>query len=269
MVNANPAQAAEDSAEIQTPTEKVETVDPKTVTHVDKAADEQTSDQIDKAIEKSVDEKVNKTVDDSAKKPVDEQVEKLSDKKTEKQEADEQSSDTKKDIDDKAGDAAKKVSAAPMLETNKETVSDLTTKAPAIRVKVITDFANDPEDYRSYPLAPVEATQGITPDAKSAIPFWRNCVSCLSTDGKLDVNWATTPDTSKLGETTGTIKLSYLGFDEDGNETNIFQTVTIPIYVYAQEKDYLIDDGDFSEDPTTGNKVANTVKFYDLKHKKL
>lgn len=257
MVNANPAQAAEDSADIQTSTEKVETVDSKTVTPVDKTADEQTADQADKAVDKTVDDSA---VDDSAKKAVDEQVEKPGDKKTEKQEADEQPSDTKKNIDDnaadkkdadnKAGDATEKVPAAPEPEPTKEPVSDV-----------------DEKTYKEYPLAPVQTVQGTVPDAEMAIPWWEAYAYGFSLkhgdyqNPEIKVAWSQTPDTSKIGVTEGTIKISYKC--KDGTYKVFPKDFKVPVHVYAQEKDYLIDDGQI-----TGDEVAHTVQFYDVVNKK-
>lgn len=260
MVNANPAQAAEDSADIQTSTEKVETVDSKAVTPVEKTVDEQTTDQADKAVDKTVDEKLEKSVDEKVEKTVDKQVEKLSDKKTEKQEADEQPSETKKDIDDnaadkkaadnKAGDATEKVPAASKPETTKEPVSDV-----------------DEKTYKEYPLAPVQTVQGTVPDAEMAIPDWRNYAAGLCSkrgdyqNPEIKVDWVQTPDTSKIGVTEGTIKISYKC--KDGTYKAFPKDFKVPVHVYAQEKDYLQDEGNF-----TGDEVANTVQFYDVVNKR-
>lgn len=133
------------------------------------------------------------------------------------------------------------------------------------------------EDVNRYPLAPVEATKGQIPDAKSAIPNWNNYSNGLSTDNAdgFKVEWETLPDTSKLGNTTGKIKITTIesDFDDVANmpiqKTNT-KTVEVPITVYDKDSDYIVNDGmiDNSGEPSD-TIVKNTIKLVDATNNKI
>ena len=68
---------------------------------------------------------------------------------------------------------------------------------------------NADEETQQAPLVPVEVTKGGVPDVKSAIPDYENYATSMSDDGdKFKVEWEETPDTSKVGKTTGIVKIS-------------------------------------------------------------
>lgn len=135
---------------------------------------------------------------------------------------------------------------------------------------------NADEETQQAPLVPVEVTKGGVPDVKSTIPDYENYATSMSDDGdKFKVEWEKTPDTSKVGKTTGVVKISgvrdqYNEATRQDNEESYTTKVTVPVNVYEKDSDYIIDNGNISNEADKNDKVVtNTVKFYDVVNKKI
>lgn len=122
----------------------------------------------------------------------------------------------------------------------------------------------------------MEVTKGGVPDVKSTIPDYENYATSMSDDSdKFKVEWEKTPDTSKVGKTTGVVKISgvrdqYNEAIQQDNEESYTTSVTVPVNVYEKDSDYIIDNGNISNEADKNDKVVtNTVKFYDVVNKKI
>lgn len=153
-------------------------------------------------------------------------------------------------------------------------VNNSLTTSNAISPKIDTpDDAPSSVEEDNNPLVPVEVAKGQTPDAKSAIPDWNYYSNALSPDdpSNLKVEWDKVPDTSKVGQTTGKIKIT--GSDQDyetGQSKDISKVVDVPVTIFDSTNDYLNDYGNVSSSSeSTDNVVKNTIKYYDVINKKI
>lgn len=132
---------------------------------------------------------------------------------------------------------------------------------------------NADEETQQAPLVPVEVTKGGVPDVKSTIPDYENYATSMSDDvDKFKVEWEKTPDTSKVGKTTGIVKISGVRNQttQQNNEESYTTSVTVPVNVYEKDSDYIIDNGNISNEADKNDKVVtNTVKFYDVVNHKI
>lgn len=132
---------------------------------------------------------------------------------------------------------------------------------------------NADEETQQAPLVPVEVTKGGVPDVKSTIPDYENYATSMSDDvDKFKVEWEKTPDTSKVGKTTGIVKISGVRDQttQQNNEESYTTSVTVPVNVYEKDSDYIIDNGNISNEADKNDKVVtNTVKFYDVVNHKI
>ncbi len=104
---------------------------------------------------------------------------------------------------------------------------------------------NADEETQQAPLVPVEVTKGGVPDVKSTIPDYENYATSMSDDvDKFKVEWEKTPDTSKVGKTTGIVKISGVRNQttQQNNEESYTTSVTVPVNVYEKDSDYIIDN---------------------------
>jgi LPXTG-motif cell wall-anchored protein len=132
---------------------------------------------------------------------------------------------------------------------------------------------NADEETQQAPLVPVEVTKGGVPDVKSTIPDYENYATSMSDDvDKFKVEWEKTPDTSKVGKTTGIVKISGVRDQttQQNNEESYTTSVTVSVNVYEKDSDYIIDNGNISNEADKNDKVVtNTVKFYDVVNHKI
>lgn len=132
---------------------------------------------------------------------------------------------------------------------------------------------NADEETQQAPLVPVEVTKGGVPDVKSTIPDYENYATSMSDDvDKFKVEWEKKPDTSKVGKTTGIVKISGVRDQttQQNNEESYTTSVTVSVNVYEKDSDYIIDNGNISNEADKNDKVVtNTVKFYDVVNHKI
>ena len=117
----------------------------------------------------------------------------------------------------------------------------------------------DPDAVKGAKILPQVDIQGETPSLDAHAIVNQDMIDSLNMLGvslqaddpsSFKLSWVQAPDVSKLGQTTGKVKVEYTAWDEEGNEVPSSFVIDVPVDVVAGEK-------------KTEDQVRNTLNFID------
>lgn len=110
----------------------------------------------------------------------------------------------------------------------------------------------------SSQVVPIQTTVGQIPAAKAAFVDWEKSAENISTNNpdEFSADWATQPDVSKVGTTTGVLTVTYA----DNNNQRVTGKVQVPIIITAKDESFENRQADAG-----AKTVTNTVQFINAK----